>query len=340
VFAALSDHGELKTTRIEHDRRDLLRAYLGQFEPGTPVAVETMTSWYWLVDEIEGAGLTPKLANAYKAKVMMGNVNKHDKLDAEGLATLLRTGTLPAVWIPPAELRDQRELLRWRMELVRHKVRIKNRVHAVLQKYAIDLDETSDVFNKKGRQLLWGAVEALPVHTRCCLKDEMKLLEDLEIYQWQTEKRLADVLEPRPEVTLLQTMPGIGPILSAVIWFEIGDIGRFTSAERLASYAGVVPRVHASGGKVRHGGTRNDVNHYLKCAYVEAANVIARWRHRHSERHTVNLYERIRAKKGHGKAAVAVARHLAEASYWILVKKEKYKDPSLSVHARQSAPGV
>ena len=92
--------------RIEHDR-DALRHSLGRCERGSPVAVETIGNWYWIVDKIEAAGFVPTLVHARKAKLMMGEINKTDKLDAGGLNRLQRPGTLPTVWIPPGELRDE-----------------------------------------------------------------------------------------------------------------------------------------------------------------------------------------------------------------------------------------
>lgn len=341
VFTALSDAGEMTQKRVNHtNSRQELREYLRQFEPGTPLAFETMSSWYWFVEEVERAGLKPKLANAYKAKMMMGNVNKHDKLDSEGLVMLLRNGTLPAVWIPPGPLRDQRELLRWRMDLVSKRVGIKNRVHGLLIKHGILIDDVSDIFSKKGKRLLWHAAEGLPPHTKSCLNDELKLVEDLEVYQWQVEARLDKILQQTPQMKLLQSAPGIGEVLAAVIWFEIGDIRRFPGPENLASYAGTTPRIHASGGKIHHGQVRKDVNRYLKYAFVEAANSIVRWRNRYPERHTTKLYNRIRAKKNHPKAVVAVARHLAEASYWMLTKNQEYVDPSVSSTQGKARPGT
>jgi len=73
----------------------------------------------------------PRLCNPLEAKRRMGLTNKSDKLDAKGLAILLRNGTLPEVWIPPSELRDQRELLRLRVFLVRLRTRVKNRIHGL-----------------------------------------------------------------------------------------------------------------------------------------------------------------------------------------------------------------
>jgi len=128
---------------------------------------------------------------------------------------------------------------------------------------------------------------------------------------------------------LLQTMPGVGFILAVVILQEVGDIRRFGSAERFASYCGVTPRVHASGGKVRYGRLRPDTNHYLKWAFSEAANSVAVNRKRYPARHVSGLYSRIRHRKNHAKAVGAVARHLAEATYWILTKGQAYRERGL-----------
>ncbi len=86
--------------------RGALKEFLAACEPDSPVAVETVGNWYWIVDEIEAAGCVPQLVHAYKAKLMMGMINKTDKLDARGRNRLQRAGILPEVWIPWGELRD------------------------------------------------------------------------------------------------------------------------------------------------------------------------------------------------------------------------------------------
>jgi transposase len=126
----------IREQRIPHER-GALQQFLERCERGSPVAVETIGNWYWIVDEIEAAGCVPKLVHARKAKFMMGQINKTDKLDARGLNRLQQSGTLPTVWIPPGELRDQRDLPRTRMVLVRQRTQLKNRIHATLAKYAL-----------------------------------------------------------------------------------------------------------------------------------------------------------------------------------------------------------
>ncbi len=101
------------------------------------------------------------------------------------------------------------------------------------------------------------------------------------------------------------------------------------TAEKLASYAGKVPRVNSSGGKTYYGRVRPDVNRYLKWAYTEAANSIVLQQHRLPDCHVLRLYQRVRISHGHAKAVTAVGRHLAEATYWMLKSNEPYREPGV-----------
>jgi transposase len=327
VFVSMNGQGQSgHPVRVEHNRL-LFSEYLDNLPPGSQIAVESVGNWYWMIDEMERAGHNPMLVHPVKAKMMMGQINKTDKLDARGLALLLRNGTLPTVWIPPGELRDKRELPRMRMCLVRMRVTLKNRIHATLSKYAVDLQEVRDIFGKKGRMLLRSRLETLPPYTSHSLKRQLELLDQLEIHILQCEKQIEAVVETTETMKRLMTIPGVGKILTVVITLEIGDVTRFPGPEHLASYSGTVPRIKSSGGKSYYGRVRPDVNRYLKWAFVEAANSTAVHRKYYPNRHVVRLYRRIRERKGHGKAAVAVARHLAEATYWMLKKNESYREP-------------
>jgi len=323
-----ADGRRLCEQRIEH-RRGNIQAFLAAYPPGTPVAVETIGNWYWIVDEIEAAGMVPRLVHARKAKLMLGSINKTDKLDVRGLNTLQRVGTLPTVWIPPAAIRDRRELPRTRMVLGASRTRLKNRLHAILDKYGLQdqFEGISDIFGRKGRKVLQKAVTELPTHTAYTAGVLLEQLDQIQAAIHQLEQQMAEVFAPTPEMKLLTSLPGVAQILSVVIALEIGDIRRFPWANRLASYAGTVPRVHASGGKTRYGRTRPDVNHYLKWAYAEAGNSVAVNRRRFPDRHVSQLYTRVRQRRDHATAVGAVARHLAEATYWMLTKNESYQDP-------------
>ena len=127
---------------------------------------------------------------------------------------------------------------------------------------------------------------------------------------------------------LLDTLPGVGPILAKVIALEVGNVGRFATAEKLASYAGKVPRVNSSGGKTYYGRVRPDVNRYLKWAYPEAANAIVLQQLKLPDCHVLRLYWRVRKYHGHAKAVSAVGRHMAEATYGMLKNNEPYREPA------------
>lgn len=330
--------GILKEARINHER-GAIHGFLSQFDPGSPVAVETIGNWYWIVDEIEKAGMIPQLVHARKAKLMMGMTNKTDTLDARGMNRLQRNGTLPTVWIPPAEIRDKRDLPRTRMMFSRERTRIKNRIHAALSKYAVPLPEVSDLFGVSAREIMKESLDMLPVYTRYSIE---RLLEELESAEKQIgllEDRMREAFGETPELKLVDSLPGVGFILGTVIMLETGDISRFATAERFTSYCGTTPRVHSSGGKTRFGQLRSDVNHYLKWAFAEAANGTCINRRRWPDKHVSHLYARISHKKGHPKAIGAVARHLAEAAYWMLKKKEVYRDPSLKIDTVSSTQG-
>lgn len=197
-----------------------------------------------------------------KAKLMLGMINKTDKLDARGLNRLQRAGTLPAVWIPPSALRDWRDLPRTRMVLVRQRTRLKNRIHAALAKYGVSLPDVSDLFGRQGTRWLQEHLGGqVPPQTAYAAQRVLEQIETLDRQVAQLEERLGELFAPTSELELLRTPPGVGFILGVVILLEVGDVSRFP-------------------------------NRYLKWAFVEAANVICRRRaraHRDSMRYRVSV---------------------------------------------------
>jgi len=153
----------------------------------------------------------------------------------------------------------------------------------------------------------------------------------LELVQTQIdlfEQGMKETFAANRQLDILQTLPGMRLILSVVILLEAGDIGRFPSASRSAAYSGTTPRVYSSGGKTYYGQLRPDVNRYLKWGFIEVANVICLTHRLRPFRHVSRLYLRIRQCKRHQKAVGAVARPLAEATYWWILKKgEEYQEP-------------
>jgi transposase len=326
VFVAVNEKGQAgEALRVAHDRQ-LYREFLARLPAHSAIAVEASGSYSWLVDEMERSGHHPRLCNPLEAKRRMGLTNKTDKLDARGLAILLRNGTLPEVWIPPGELRDQRELLRLRIFLVRLRTRVKNRIHGTLARHNVQVPG-ADLFGVEARLQLGKRLPELPVHSREAVEQELTTLDFLETQIDSAERRLEAIMKVSAEADLLKTLPCVGKILSMVLMLEIGRVDRFPTAAHLASYAGLVPRVHSSGGHTRMGQVCGNVNRTLKWAFVETGNLIVINQRRLAGTHVVRLYQRIKRAKNHQKAVVAMARHLAEAAWWVLTKQEVYREP-------------
>ena len=326
VFVAVNEKGHAgEALRVTHDR-ELYREFLSRLPAHSAIAVEASGSYSWLVDEMERLGHRPKLCNPLEAKRRMGLTNKTDKLDAKGLAILLRNGTLPEVWIPPSELRDQRELLRLRIFLVRMRTRVKNRIHATLGRHNIQVPG-ADLFGVAARKQLGVRLPELPVHCREAVEQELATVDFLKLQIESAERRLEGLRKISVEADLLKTLPCVGEILSMVLMLEIGRVDRFPTAAHLASYAGLVPRVHSSGGHTRMGQVCGNVNRNLKWAFVEIGNLVVVNQRRLAGTHVVRLYQRVKRAKNHQKAVVAVGRHLAEAAWSVLSKLEVYREP-------------
>jgi transposase len=338
VLRVMDERGTIgPSMKVKHSDGELARV-LRSFLPGSPVAVETSGSAMWALGIVEAAGLEPHLAHALEVKKRIAGAFKTDDSDAAGLAMLLRNGTLPEVWIASPNVRDLRGLVRSRLAIRRYQSAFKNRIHGVLNQYGLknqveeeDDTDVRDWFSVKAHAQLMRAIESLPPASREALRQEYLVVRELELKIKSLETAIKARMGKLGWMRLVQTLPGVGPILGATIWLEIGDIRRFPSAQHLAAYAGLVPRVQSSGGKTWRGPISKSCNQYLKWAFVEAANVVVARQKKWEEKypHAVGLYRRVKATtKISGKAKVAVGRHLAESSWWVLTRKQAYREPT------------
>ena len=327
VFVAMDETGKkTKPTRVPHDL-EAYRHFLTQLPEHSHIAIEATGHWYWIVDEMERARHIPHLTDALEAKKRVGKTHKSDPIDAGGLSLLLRCGTLPEVWIPPAPLRDQREMLRTRMALRDLRTALKHRIHAAIDRYNLYTTDISDLFGLRSREYLNNCLAKPPPVTASMIVVQLDALDQLEIKIEALEKRIRAEIASTPAVRRLMTLPGVADTLGPVIAFEIGDVARFSRAECLASYAGLVPRLISSGDRIHHGRTpERKINPFLKWAFVEAA-VCSLHHTGPCYAHVKTLFARLIPTKGFGRAVVAMARHLAEASFWMLSKNQDYRPP-------------
>jgi transposase len=213
-----------------------------------------------------------------------------------------------------------------RIFLVQLRTRVKNRIHGTLRRHNIAIPG-ADLFGVEARLRLGARLPELPVHSREAVEQELAAVDFFETQIEAAEERLKAIMQVSVEADLLKTLPCVGKVLSMVMMLEIGSVDRFPTAGHLASYAGLVPRVQSSGGHTRMGQVCGNVNRNLKWPSWRPEILVVVNQRGLAGTHVVRLYQRIRRAKNHQKAVVAVARHLAEAAWWVLTKQEVYREP-------------
>jgi transposase len=251
---------------------------------------------------------------------------KTDRLDARTLARLLWTGDLDAVWMPDEACRVMRRRLARREQLVRSRSRSKNEIHAVLMRRLRGKPPVSDLFGARGRR--WLRELELPVEEAETLESALRQIEFLDQEIAAVDGLIAREALRSADARRLMTVPGVNVICAATFLAAIGDIRRFHSARQLVAYLGLDPRVRQSGSEPAKGGRiskRGSAS--ARWVLVEAAwSVVQQPGPLHA------FYERLRARRGHGKAIVAVARKLAALFWCLLSRAEDYahQQPSLT----------
>lgn len=317
--AVLNNGGELLDMRKlgNNDKEDLKR-YFGSFPEETPVAVEATTGWEWLSDLLEEEELEVKLANPHKVKLIAEATIKTDKIDATTLAQLERTNFLPLSYLAPKEIRERRELLRHRIVLVRLRTSLKSRIHSILTKRGIIVEETTDLFGKKGREFLKG-IELPDIYSKE-IDTYLDLIDKLDVHIEIKEKQIKKIVRKEELAKLLMTIPGISYFSALLLLSEIGDINRFSSAKKLCSYAGLSPTTRQSNETVYHGHLKKDSNKYIRWVLVEAIQHIIE-----KDSGLRQKYEKILREKGKNKARAAIAQKLCISIYYMLKNKQPYK---------------
>jgi len=209
IFVVMDENGRCDPpVRVEHDEWEM-RRYLATLPPGSPVALETSGNWYWLVRAMEEAGLDPRLAHALEVKKRMPGRNKTDRLDARGLALLLRNGALPEVWIPPARLLDMRDLMRTRLSVRQQGSMLECRILAALRRYGVrDYTDRADLFAIKSRAKLGVSIARTPTEVRIATGHEWALLDALEEHIDALEVRIRERIATIGWARLLKTLGG------------------------------------------------------------------------------------------------------------------------------------
>ena len=323
--AVLDDAGKLiARCRLDHSQRSAMRAFFANYRDKAIATVEATRNWYWLYELLEAQSVKTKLAHPLKVRIIADAKLKNDKVDAWVLAHLERLDFLPEAYIPPREVRDNREALRYRISLVRARAVFKNRVHAILDKLGITYHFT-DLFGVAGLEFL-KTVELRPIY-RQALNGYLMILEFLEQRIKAATKGLRVTLKPDPRVKRLMTIPGVGELTAYLLLCEIGDIGRFKVDKKLCSYAGITPIIRESADHRWAGRITKQGNRYLRWAMVEAAQMAPK-----QDPALAAFFMRIADRRGRKKARVAVARKLLIAVWHVLAEEQDYRINCLSMY--------
>jgi transposase len=281
--------------------------------------VESMTGARLVHDTLEQEGWDVEIADAQKVKGLAPLACKTDKIDSQVLAVLSQRDLVPAIWLPDPRIREERELARFRLHLVKHKSALKNRVHSTLINFGKPCPVT-DLFGVEGRALL--ARLQVPEPWRGNITASVELIDDLEGQIAEINRKLREGHADHRYIPLLMSAPGIGWVLAFTIAAEIGEIERFASPEKLAGYTGLCPRVNQSGDKDRRGPLTKHGPTYLRWAMLEAT-MHALKHPAYAERYQRNK-RRLGKQRGAKVAQVDIARRLAHAIWHMLTRNEQF----------------
>ena len=328
----MEDHGDVKEryeiVNCDESWQDLIHRYHAS---EVEIALETSTSGKYTARLLRDNGFSVHLADPSKLALIFNSVKKNDREDSYKLAKLLRLQELPEVHLPSRYSDDLRSLVRYRRSLGEAITMIKNRVHAILASAGIRIDAT-DIFGKKGMKCILGSVDSISTAQRFVLTDLLDQIAYLMGKESIVEDEISRSVMNDRNVNLLMTIPGMGIYSSAAIMSEIDDISRFDSKEKLASYAGLVPRQDQSGSRDMRGHISKHGPSMLRFIMVNAAHIVVKYSDRMRKKY-LSLVRRL----GKNRAIVAIARILLETIYTMLKKGEHFVDQIDTLTERKMA---
>ena len=301
--------GEYGNLRLEHKGGEADKFYRSLAGEQVCVGVEATGGMRWFERLLGELGFELWVGDPTKIRAAAARKAKTDKQDAELLMRLLLEKRFPRIWVPTVEQRDARQLILHRHRLVQTRTRAKNQLQAIAR--------NEGLFPKRRAWSQAGQTElmALPLSPWAMVrrKDWQELLGELNQRIDPLDRALQQQAKQRPEVRLLMTHPGVGPVVATAFVLTIGEPGRFQTSKQVAAYLGLVPLENSSGkGRQRLGHITKQGNSLLRGLLTEAAQVAYRydpqWRRK---------YLRLAMKKNRSIATVAVARCLAVRLWWM-----------------------
>ena len=322
-----------KRLRHREEAEQFYRSLRGQ---AVRVGMEACGHYPWFERLLAEMGFELWLGDAGKIRAAEVRKQKTDRRDAAHLLQLLKEDRFPRIWVPNLEERDVRQLLVHRHKQVQGRTRIKNQLHALALSQGVQ--KKRQLWTEAGRAQL----EQLPLLSYAAVRRErlLKALDQLDQEISELNRRVEEEVRRRPAAVKLMSHPGVGPVTALAMVLTLGPAERFGTARQVASYFGLIPREHSSGGRQRLGHISKQGSPFLRFLLVEAGQSAARY-----DAQLGRFYRRLAVRKHRGLAKVAVARKLATRLYLMLREDWTYTQlcravmqasPSHSVVGRQT----
>ena len=320
VVAGVNREGQviLQPVRVEHAD---LEGWLKKNLEGTDyVVIESTTNAWHVYDLLEAVAEWVVVANPIKVKQIALARVKTDIRDTLILARLLAANLVPAVWVPPMHIRQMRQLLSQRRQLVETHTQVLNRMHTVAHRHHLK-HERGKRFKEKNTG--WQKDVRLTQIEQFQLSLEMENREYIEKQIERVSVEVTKLCHQKPwseSMLYVMTLPGFGVITAMTVLAAIGEIERFETAKKLASYSGLTPGVEQSGTKKRGKGITKEGRRELRWALVEAALQAVK-----SDPLLKHRFDELQKRMHRNQAIVTIAHHLLELVWYVLTRRQPYR---------------
>ena len=322
--------GELVEKTLKHEG-EAVREFYSALPHPVLVGIEATGSMYWFLELLEELGIEHQVGHPTEIRAAEPRKQKHDRRDAALLLKLQVENRFPSIWMPSAELRDLRALLRHRHQWVRMRTRVQNTLQAIALSHGLRRGQS--LWSQAGQQ----AIARLPLapHAAQRRTELQTLYGKLGKQIDELGEQVMDQALQRPGAKLLMTHPGVGPVTALATDVFLGDPARFDDGKAVVSYVGMIPSEYSSGGRQRLGGLSKQGNPLLRFLWCEAGIHAVR-----RDPELKRFYRRKLPQKGLGKTRVAVARKLG-IRLWIMLRDQiDYQEFCRRGQMRQKSGGA
>jgi len=300
--------GEIEQKRLRH-REEAEVFYRGLEGEDVRVGMEACGQYPWFERLLAGCGHQLWLGDAARIRACEVREQKTDRRDAALLLQLLMENRFPRIWVPTLEERDVRQLLAHRHKQVGARTRVKNQLQALA--LGQGMQKKYKLWTRTGRAEL-ERLELLP-YAKLRRERLLAMLDALEAEIAALNRQVEEEVKRRPAAMKLMTHPGVGPVTALAMVLTLGPAERFRSARQVASYCGLIPSEHSSGGRQQLGRISKQGSSFLRFLLVEAGQSAAR-----GDAELGRFYRRLAMRRHRALAKVAVARKLAMRLYRML----------------------